>query len=59
MCQYATSDESLVESVALDDAVLPDQWDSSPLDVSVNWREEQASDPVLALIIQSLVNGRP
>ena len=59
MCQYATSDESLVESVALDDAVLPDQWDSSPLDVSVDWREEQASDPVLALIIQSLVNGRP
>ena len=59
MCQYATSDESLVESVALDDAVLPDQWDSSPLDVSVDWREEQASDLVLALIIQSLVNGRP
>ena len=59
MCQYATSDESLVESVAIDDAVLPDQWDSSPLDLSVDWKKEQADDPVLSLIIQCLVNGTP
>ena len=59
MCQYATSDESLVESVALDDAVLPDQWDSSPLDQSVDWQKEQADDPVLSQIISCVVNGTP
>ena len=59
MCQYITSDESLVESVALDDAVLPDQWDSSPLDQSVDWQKEQADDPVLSQIISCIVNGTP
>ena len=59
MCQYATSDESLVESVALNDAVLPDQWDSSPLDQSVDWQKEQADDPVLSQIISCVVNGTP
>ena len=59
MCQYATSDESLVESVAIDNAVLPDQWDSSPLDLSVDWKKEHADDPVLSLIIQCLDNGTP
>ena len=58
MCQYATSDESLVESVAIDD-VLPDQWDSSPLDQSVDWQKEQADDPVLSQIISCVVNGIP
>ena len=43
MCQYLTSDESLVESVAIDDAVLPDQWDSSPLDLSVDWKKGASS----------------
>ena len=37
MCQYVGSDESLVESITIDDAVLPDQWDSSPLELSVDW----------------------
>ena len=59
MCQYATSDESLVESVALNDVVLPDQWDSSPLDQSVDWQKEQADDPVLSQIISCVVNGTP
>ena len=59
MCQYATTDESLVESVALDDAVLPDQWDSTPLDLSVDWQKEQADDPVLSQIINCVVNGIP
>ena len=59
MCQYVTSDESLVESVALDDAVLPEQWDSTPLDLSVDWQKEQADDPVLSQIIDCVVNGTP
>ena len=59
MCQYATSDESLIESVALDEAVLPDQWDSSPLDQSVDWQKEQEDDLVLSQIINCVVNGTP
>ena len=59
MCQYVTSDESLVESVALNDAVLPEQWDSTPLDLSVDWQKEQADDPVLSKIIDCVVNGTP
>ena len=46
MCQYATSDESLVESVALDDAMLPDQWDSSPLAVFL-WTGEKSKLVIL------------
>ena len=55
MCQYATSDESLIESVALDDAALPDQWDSTPLDLSVDWQKEQAGDPMLKTVHTNLL----
>ena len=59
MCLQVTSDSSMVDSYAFDDTVLPDEWETSPLDHAIDWQQEQANDPCIAQVTQCLENGTP
>ena len=59
MCQQVTSNSSMVDLYAFDDTVLPDEWDTSPLDHAIDWQQEQANDSCIAQVTQRLENGTP